>query len=31
LYAMCQQGTLRQPSPPSLEAACTEYRSRLQA
>jgi hypothetical protein len=31
LYEMCQQDSLRQPSPPSLEAACTEYRSRLQA
>jgi hypothetical protein len=30
LYEMCQQGALREPSPPSLEAACTEYRSRLQ-
>jgi hypothetical protein len=27
---MCQQGALRQPAPPSLEAACAEYRSRLQ-
>jgi len=31
LYDMCQDGTLRHPSPPSLEAACAEYRSRLQA
>jgi hypothetical protein len=30
LYEMCQKGALRQPSPPSLEAACTEYRSQLQ-
>ena len=30
LYRMCQQGALREPAPPSLEAACTEYRSRLQ-
>jgi hypothetical protein len=30
LYGMCQQGALRAPSPPSLEAACTEYDSRLQ-
>jgi hypothetical protein len=30
LYEMCQQGSLRQPSPPSLDAACNEYRSRLQ-
>ena len=29
-YEMCQQGALRQPAPPSLEAGCTEYRSRLQ-
>ena len=29
LASMCQQGTLRTPSPPSLEAACREYRSRL--
>lgn len=29
LHEMCQQGALRQPSPPSLEAACAEYRSRL--
>jgi len=31
LYAMCQLGELRQPAPPSLEAACNEYRARLQA
>lgn len=31
LYQMCQQGALRAPAPPSLEAACTEYRARLQA
>ncbi|MFV1965299.1 MAG: hypothetical protein ACC628_07735 [Pirellulaceae bacterium] len=31
LYEMCQQGSLRQPSPPSLDTACEEYRSRLQA
>jgi len=30
LYEMCQQGALRQPAPPSLEAACVEYNSRLQ-
>lgn len=29
LYEMCQQCALRQPSPPSLDAACTEYRSRM--
>jgi len=29
LHEMCRQGTLRQPAPPSLEAACEEYRSRL--
>ncbi len=29
LNEMCQQGALRQPSPPSLDAACDEYRSRL--
>lgn len=29
LYEMCQQQELRQPAPPSLEAACDEYRSRL--
>ena len=31
LYDMCQRGALRGPSPPSLEAACAEYRSRLQS
>ncbi len=31
LYGMCQQQTLRQPAPPSLEAACAEYRSRLRS
>lgn len=30
LWDMCQQGALRQPAPPSLEAACTEYNTRLQ-
>jgi hypothetical protein len=30
LYEMCQRGALREPSPPSLNAACSEYRSRLQ-
>jgi hypothetical protein len=30
LHEMCQGGALRQPSPPSLDAACEEYRSRLQ-
>lgn len=29
LQEMCRQGALRQPSPPSLDAACEEYRSRL--
>jgi len=29
LHAMCQQGSLRPPSPLSLDAACKEYRSRL--
>lgn len=29
LYQMCQRGSLRQPAPPSLEAACVEYKSRL--
>jgi hypothetical protein len=29
LYNMCQQGALRRPSPPSLEAACEEFQSRL--
>jgi hypothetical protein len=27
---MCREGTLREPPPPSLVAACDEYRSRLQ-
>jgi len=31
LHEMCQQGALRQPLPPSLEAACVEYCSRLQS
>jgi hypothetical protein len=31
LYEMCQQGALREPAPPSLKAACTEYRARLQS
>lgn len=26
LFQMCQQNALRQPAPPSLEAACAEYR-----
>ena len=26
LWQMCQQGKLRQPSPPSLDAACAEYK-----
>lgn len=30
LYQMCQEGALRQSAPQSLEAACTEYNSRLQ-
>ena len=30
LYEMCHTGALRLPAPQSLEAACTEYRSRLQ-
>jgi hypothetical protein len=30
LYTMCQQRALRNPSPPSLDAACEEFRSRLQ-
>lgn len=30
LWEMCQTGELRQPSPPSLDAACEEYRTRLQ-
>ena len=29
LYDMCQRGALKEPAPPSLEAACAEYRSRL--
>ena len=29
LYQMCQHGALRQPSPPSLNAACEEYQTRL--
>jgi hypothetical protein len=29
LHQMCQQGSLRQPCPPSLDAACEEYRARL--
>lgn len=29
LFAMCQQKALRQPSPPSLQVACAEYRARL--
>jgi hypothetical protein len=29
LYEMCQRGALRQPSPPSLDAACEEYRTRM--
>ncbi len=29
LHQMCEQGALRQPSPPSLDAACEEYRQRL--
>jgi hypothetical protein len=29
LYEMCQEGALRQPSPPSLDAACDEYQTRL--
>jgi len=31
LNDMCRKGKLRQPVPPSLEAACTEYSTRLQA
>lgn len=31
LYGMCQQRQLRQPSPPSLEAACAEYHTRLRS
>lgn len=30
LWQMCRQNSLRQPAPPSLEAACIEYNSRLQ-
>lgn len=30
LYEMCQEGALRAPAPSSLEAACIEYRARLQ-
>lgn len=29
LYAMCQQGALRQPAPASLEAACEEFQTRM--
>lgn len=29
LFRMCQQNALRQPAPPSLEAACNEYRQRV--
>jgi hypothetical protein len=29
LYQMCQEHALRQPAPPSLNAACEEYRMRL--
>lgn len=29
LWDMCQRGELRPPSPPSLDAACTEYKSKL--
>jgi len=29
LVRMCRAGKLREPSPPSLEAACGEYRARL--
>jgi hypothetical protein len=31
LYEMCQRKALRAPAPPSLEAACVEYQSRLQS
>ena len=31
LREMCQQGALRQPAPSALEAACNEYRLRIQA
>jgi len=30
LAEMCRQRMLRQPSPPSLDAACTEFRARLE-
>ncbi|MCX7806890.1 MAG: hypothetical protein N3A38_17135 [Planctomycetota bacterium] len=30
LQEMCRAGRLRPPAPPSLEAACAEYRARLQ-
>jgi hypothetical protein len=30
LHEMCRQGELREPAPPSLKAACEEFRSRLQ-
>ena len=30
LYEMCRLGELQEPAPPSLAAACTEYRTRLQ-
>ncbi len=29
LMQMCHKGTLREPAPPSLKAACEEYRARL--
>lgn len=29
LYEMCQRKALREPAPPSLQAACLEYQSRL--
>jgi hypothetical protein len=31
LYDMCQRKALRDPAPPSLQAACVEYQSRLQS
>lgn len=31
LARMCQEGELREPAPPSLRAACGEYRTRLAA
>ena len=31
LYDMCQEAVLRQPSPPSLDAACEEYQTRLRS